>query len=355
MKRYIICILECLLLSLTSVPCLAVTEEEAWDIAVKRFPLYQEYDKVSIVYVYGTDKKTRHCEGFYKKLSKHKIQIGEQSITLTDLPDELRACFIPRLNEAMRKYAQYRHIMLPERKQEVDAIFAKAKEFAIEKLAGNTIRQAMASRDNGDVEVKWVQDDNSRRENGLREKLENFERLAEFFENAAEHCKRAVKYYDEAILLCKQAIDEGMSEAESRALDFLQEGDWATCRSIAGWLTKVDEARGDAMLKRIEQAEQEARQLKANTYYADSEALYSQGKWKEAREQAKKLEVLDKQRATELLAKINRAAGDELVELAREIVLQKAWEDAVKCCELLAEFDPERARELSDEIEQARR
>ena len=104
----------------------------------------------------------------------------------------------------------------------------------------------------------------------------------------------------------------------------------------------------------LQQAEEEVKLKKASIFYSDAEACISQGNWKEARELVKKLQTLDQERAAELLERLNLAEGDDLVELARQIIRQEAWEDAQRCCTLLESFDPKRAQELANELEQAK-
>ncbi len=76
-------------------------EAEERRMAEEKYPLYQPGQKVKISFSRGHEK-SRTYEGVFKTNGRFKFMIGRNVLNYNDLPEEIRACFIPQLNKEKR-------------------------------------------------------------------------------------------------------------------------------------------------------------------------------------------------------------------------------------------------------------
>ena len=110
-------------------------EEQA--AAAAKFPLYKEGEKVSIAFAIGRAPR-RIYTGIFRRVSPYKIKIGSHFLTLSDLPEELRARFDAGLNAQLREAEISKHLLY-QQKQIVweEAIDVRVKEVLEEQFAKN--------------------------------------------------------------------------------------------------------------------------------------------------------------------------------------------------------------------------
>lgn len=112
-------------------------DEEAAQVA-RELPLYRENQNVEISVPVRKGKTKRVLSGAFQRIGQHKIKIGKEIIDLSDLPENIRACFDPDLNRIARAKRIAQHPVIGQYNLRREEIINKiVKEWLLEQLEQN--------------------------------------------------------------------------------------------------------------------------------------------------------------------------------------------------------------------------
>lgn len=83
-------------------------EAEERRMIEEKYPLYKENERVSITFARGNEKE-RTYTGSFRRNGRFKFFIGNKTLNYNDLPEDLRARFLPQLNKEKREAELRKH------------------------------------------------------------------------------------------------------------------------------------------------------------------------------------------------------------------------------------------------------
>ena len=115
--------------------------------AAEKYPLYKEGEKVTISFQIGRTP-ARKYSGVYRNVSRFKIMIGTQYLSLSDLPESLQARFDAKLNARLRKEEINKHLL------------AQKKRIALQEAVDVRVKEMLSEQFYRNLPAGWVYADN---------------------------------------------------------------------------------------------------------------------------------------------------------------------------------------------------
>ena len=109
--------------------------------AIKKYPLYQEGERVEFSFAHGNEPRRTYKGAYRKDAGPHKIWIGRNMLNKDDLPEIIRARFDPELNAKCRQREVDRHLLIGKIQLEKEEAISKlVKEKQLQQFEKNLPR-----------------------------------------------------------------------------------------------------------------------------------------------------------------------------------------------------------------------